>query len=147
MKVVVQRCKKASCIIDGVTVGKVNAGYMLLVGFRQGDSLENIQKMVKKIVNLRIFEDEFGKMNKNIFQTTPLGEILSISQFTLYANTNEGNRPSFVDAMNPNDAKVLYKVFNDNLRSAGIHVEEGVFGADMQIDFVNDGPVTIILEF
>ena len=147
MKVVVQRCKKASCIIDGNVVGKANAGYMLLVGFREGDSLNNIQKMVKKIVNLRIFEDENGKMNKNIFQIDPQGEILSISQFTLYANTNEGNRPSFVEALNPSDAKVLYKVFNDALRNEGIHVEEGVFGADMQIDFVNDGPVTIILEF
>ena len=147
MKVVVQRSKSAKCIIDNKIVGQIDKGYMLLVGFKEEDSIENVQKMVKKIVNLRIFEDEFGKMNKNIFQTNPQGEILSISQFTLYANTNEGNRPSFVDAMNPNDAKVLYKVFNDSLKSEGIHVEEGVFGADMQIDFVNDGPVTIILEF
>lgn len=147
MKVVVQRCKKAKCIIEGSIVGEIDCGYMLLVGFKEGDSLDNINKMVKKIVNLRIFEDESGKMNKNIYQTEPIGEILSISQFTLYANTNEGNRPSFVEAMKPDNAKVLYKVFNEALRKENIHVEEGVFGADMQIDFVNDGPVTIILEF
>ena len=146
MKVVVQRCKKASCIIDGVTVGKVNAGYMLLVGFKEGDSLENIQKMVKKIVNLRIFEDEFGKMNKNIFQTNPQGEILSISQFTLYANTNEGNRPSFSDSAKPDLAIPLYEYFVEECKKQIPVVQTGIFGADMKVSLLNDGPVTIILD-
>ena len=145
MKVIVQRCKQAKCIIDGNCVGEIDKGYMLLVGFTHDDSITNINKMVKKIANLRIFEDEEGKMNKNIHQIG--GSILSISQFTLYANTNEGNRPSFVNAMNASKAKELYQIFNDSLRNENIKVECGVFGASMQIDFVNDGPVTIILEF
>lgn len=145
MKVVVQRCKTAKCIIDNKIVGQIDHGYMLLVGFTHNDNIEVIDKMVKKIINLRIFEDEQGKMNKNILQVN--GSILSISQFTLYANTNEGNRPSFSNAMKPDLASNLYNIFNAKLKENNIHVECGIFGADMQIDFVNDGPVTIILEF
>ena len=145
MKVVVQRSKSARCIIDNKIVGQIDKGYMLLVGFKEEDNIENVQKMVKKITSLRIFEDENGKMNKNIFQAG--GSILSISQFTLYACTSDGNRPSFKDAMNPEDAKSLYQLFNEMLKNEGLKVETGIFGADMQIDFVNDGPVTIILEF
>lgn len=145
MKVVVQRCKGAKCTVDGNITGQIDHGYMLLVGFTHNDNVENIDKMVKKIINLRIFEDEMGKMNKNIIQVG--GSILSISQFTLYANTNEGNRPSFTNAMKPDLASNLYNIFNAKLKEENIKVECGIFGADMQIDFVNDGPVTIILEF
>ena len=145
MKVVVQRCKKAKCTIDNKISGEIEHGYMLLVGFTHTDSIDTIDKMVKKIINLRIFEDENEKMNKNILQVN--GSILSISQFTLYANTNEGNRPSFTNAMKPDLASKLYNIFNAKLKENNIAVETGVFGADMQIDFVNDGPVTIILEF
>ena len=145
MKVVVQRCKRAKCTVDNNITGQIEHGYMLLVGFTHTDNIDVIDKMVKKIINLRIFEDEQGKMNKNILQVN--GSILSISQFTLYANTNEGNRPSFTNAMKPDLASNLYNIFNAKLRENNIKVECGIFGADMQIDFVNDGPVTIILEF
>ena len=145
MKVVVQRCKRAKCTVDNNITGQIEHGYMLLVGFTHTDNIDVIDKMVKKIINLRIFEDEQGKMNKNILQVN--GSILSISQFTLYANTNEGNRPSFINAMKPDLASNLYNIFNAKLKENNIHVECGIFGADMQIDFVNDGPVTIILEF
>lgn len=145
MKVIIQRCLNASCTVDNNITGKIDKGYMILVGFTHTDNIDNINKMVKKIINLRIFEDENGKMNLNILQVN--GSILSISQFTLYANTNEGNRPSFSNAMAPDNAKKLYHLFNNALRSEGLQVEEGIFGADMKIDFINDGPVTIVLEF
>ncbi len=145
MKVIVQRSKGAKCIIDGNIQGEISHGYMLLVGFKKGDSLDSVLKMVKKISNLRIFEDENQKMNLNIHQVN--GEILSISQFTLYANPYDGNRPSFTDALEPNKATELYDIFNDLLRKENLKVETGIFGADMQIDFINDGPVTIILEY
>ena len=145
MKVVIQRCKSAKCEIDGKIVGKINQGYLLLVSFTHTDNIDIVHKMIKKIINLRIFEDENQKMNKNIMQIG--GSILSISQFTLYANTNEGNRPSFSNAMKPDLASDLYDYFNEKLREEGIIVEVGRFGADMQISLINDGPVTIILEF
>ncbi|MFA7435369.1 MAG: D-aminoacyl-tRNA deacylase [Bacilli bacterium] len=145
MRVVIQRVKSASCLVDGQLVSKINHGYLLLVGFTHDDTLENIKKMAKKIINLRIFEDENQKMNLNILKVN--GEILSISQFTLYANTKDGNRPSFIESMNPEDANQLYKIFNDELRTYNIDVFEGVFGASMQIELINDGPVTINLEF
>lgn len=145
MKVVVQRCLKANCLVDGKICGSVNQGLMLLVGFTNNDNLEIIKKMAKKIINLRIFEDDNNKMNKSIIDIG--GEILSISQFTLYANPYNGNRPSFTEALNFSDANNLYKQFNEVLRSENnIKVEEGIFGADMKIDFVNDGPVTIIID-
>lgn len=145
MKVIIQRVKEASCTIDGKITGKINQGYMILVGFAYGDNEETVKKMVKKISNLRIFEDENGKMNLNIHQVN--GSILSISQFTLYANTNEGNRPSFVNAAKPEIASPLYDYFNEQLRKEELIVETGVFGADMKIALINDGPVTIQLEF
>ena|SRR5690554_627904 len=145
MRVVIQRVKNASCLVDGQLVSKINHGYLLLVGFTHDDTLENIKKMAKKIINLRIFEDENQKMNLNILKVN--GKILSISQFTLYANTKDGNRPSFIESMNPEDANRLYKIFNDELRTYNIDVFEGVFGASMQIELINDGPVTINLEF
>jgi D-tyrosyl-tRNA(Tyr) deacylase len=145
MKCVIQRVKHAKCEIDGKITGEIEVGYMILVGFKPEDNELIVDKMVKKIVNLRIFEDENQKMNLNIKQVN--GKVLSISQFTLYANTNEGNRPSFANAMKPNQATILYDSFNHKLRSEGIETETGIFGADMQITLTNDGPVTIILEF
>lgn len=145
MRVIVQRSKQAKCIIDGKVVGEIDKGYMLLVGFTHGDTSVQVDKMVKKILNLRIFKDENDKMNLNIKQVN--GSILSISQFTLYADPNSGNRPSFINSMNASDATKMYDEFNEKLRNEGIKVETGIFGADMKIDFINDGPVTIILEF
>ncbi|MGD9604591.1 MAG: D-aminoacyl-tRNA deacylase [Bacilli bacterium] len=144
MKVVIQRVANAECIIDGNEVGKTGFGYLLLVGFKEGDQFNTLSKMVKKIANLRIFEDENGKMNLNLYEVK--GTILSISQFTLYANLSKGNRPSFTDSMEPVQAKIMYHQFNDLLRQAGFVVSEGVFGAHMDISLTNCGPVTIIIE-
>lgn len=145
MKVVLQRVKNAKCTVDGKITGQIECGYLLLVGYTHTDTDEINQKMAKKIANLRIFEDENGKMNLDIKKVN--GKILSISQFTLYANTNEGNRPSFVNAMNPTLANELYHKFNDHLRNYDLEVGEGIFGAHMEIELFNDGPVTICLEF
>lgn len=145
MRVTLQRVSRASCTVDGKITGKIDKGYLLLVGFTHTDTKEVVDKAVKKIVNLRIFEDELGKMNLNIHQVN--GAILSISQFTLYANTNEGNRPSFTNSMKPYMAKDLYIYFNNKLRENNLKVDEGIFGAHMDIELVNDGPVTINYEF
>ena len=145
MRVVLQRVDYAKCTVDGKVTGEINKGYLLLVGYTEGDNLEKNQKAAKKIANLRIFEDENGKMNLNLKAVE--GAILSISQFTLYANTNDGNRPSFVDAMKPEAAKELYLQFNELLRTYDIKVEEGIFGADMKIELLNSGPCTINYEF
>ena len=143
MRVVIQRCKDASVTVDKKIVGKINGGYTLFVGFSSNDKEDLLEKMANKIINLRIFEDENGKMNYDI--KTVNGSILSISQFTLYAKL-EGRRPSFTDAMSYIDAKEMYKKFNDILRSYGITVEEGIFGEDMKVGLLNDGPVTIIID-
>lgn len=145
MKVVLQRVKYASCTVDNKITGEITKGYLLLVGFTNGDDTSKIDKAVKKILGLRIFEDENNKMNLSLKQVE--GKILSISQFTLYADTNCGNRPSFVNALNPLEANELYKIFNDKLREQGYTVEEGIFGAHMDIKLLNDGPCTIIYEF
>ena len=144
MRVIVQRVKEASCTVDGKITGKIKNGFMLLVGFTEGDTIDTIQKMVKKIVNLRIMDDENGVMNKSILDTG--GSILSISQFTLYADTKKGNRPSYVKALNGEEAIKLYEMFNEELGKV-LHVEKGIFGADMDISLINAGPVTIMLEF
>lgn len=144
MKVVVQRCEKAKCLVDSKIIGKIDKGLMLLVGFTHTDTIDNIDYMVDKVINLRIFDDESGIMNKSIQDVS--GSILSISQFTLYADASKGRRPSYIKAMNGVDAKILYDEFNDRLRKKGINVETGLFGAEMKIDFINDGPITIILE-
>ena len=143
MKVLVQRSKNSKVTIDGKVNGQIDHGYVLLVGFTEGDNEQIIDKMINKIVNLRIFEDENEKMNLSILDTK--GSILSISQFTLYANCTEGRRPSFVEAMNPTEASRLYDVFNEKLREF-LHVETGIFGADMKVEIYNDGPVTICLD-
>ena len=143
MKVIVQRVLESSVKVDGKIVGKINNGYMLLVSFTYGDNIEKIDYMIKKILNLRIFDDDNGVMNKSILDIN--GSILSISQFTLYADTSKGNRPSYIKALKSEDAMILYDTFNERL-SKFIKVETGVFGADMKVSLINDGPVTIIIE-
>ena len=143
MRVVVQRSKQSKVTIDGKVNGSIDHGYVLLVGFTEGDDETIIDKMVNKIVNLRIFEDDQGKINLSILDVN--GSILSISQFTLYANCKEGRRPSFTEALNPTDATKLYDYFNEKLREYVI-VETGIFGADMKVEIYNDGPVTIVLD-
>lgn len=146
MKVIVQKVLSASCTVDSKITGKIANGYMLLVGFTHSDTIENVQKMAKKIVGLRIFEDQDGKMNLDIKSVN--GQILSISQFTLYGDCNKGNRPSFVNSMRPEAALELYLKFNDILRNEyNMTVETGIFGAHMILDPICDGPVTIELEF
>lgn len=143
MRVIVQRSLSSSVSIDGKDVGKISRGMVLLVGFTLGDGEKEINYMVKKIVNLRIFDDENGIMNKSILDTN--GEVLSISQFTLYANTNKGNRPSYVQALKSSEASKLYDLFNEKLKSY-VNVKTGIFGADMLLNIQNDGPVTVCLE-
>lgn len=143
MKVVVQRSKESFVKVNNEIVGKINHGLVVLVGFTNTDNENNINAMVNKIINLRIFDDENKVMNKNILEVN--GSILSISQFTLYANTNKGNRPSYIDALNKDEAEVLYNKFNIELKKH-LKVETGIFHADMEVNIINDGPVTIILE-
>ena len=143
MKVIVQRCMKASVSVENKIVGKIDKGLMLLVGFTYGDTEKEIDYLIDKIVHLRIFDDENGVMNQSLLDVS--GSILSISQFTLYADTRKGRRPSYIKALNGEEANTLYQLFNQKLRQFNI-VEEGIFGADMKVDFINDGPVTIILE-
>ena len=143
MRVVVQRSLNSSVSVDNKIVGSIDKGLVLLVGFTQDDDSTKIDYMVKKIVNLRIFDDEDGVMNKSILDTS--GSILSISQFTLYGDAKKGNRPSYVNAMNSEDAVKLYEIFNHKL-SEYCHVETGFFGKEMLVSILNDGPVTIILE-
>ncbi|MBQ2478368.1 MAG: D-tyrosyl-tRNA(Tyr) deacylase [Erysipelotrichales bacterium] len=141
MRVVVQRVKEGNVVIDGKVHGEIGAGYVLLVGFTHGDTAETAAKVAKKITELRIFDDENGKMNLSIYDAE--GAILSISQFTLYADVSQGRRPSFTTAMNYRDASALYDVFNNELRKRNLRVETGIFGAEMKVSLVNDGPVTI----
>lgn len=144
MKVIIQRVSEASVSIDEVVVGKIGRGFLLLVGVGQNDTEKDADYLARKIAKMRIFADEEGKMNRSLDQVN--GSILSISQFTLYANTKKGNRPSFVDAGDPSDSQVLYHYFNEQLRAYGYAVETGQFGADMQVSLVNDGPVTIMMD-
>lgn len=144
MKVLVQRSLESNVSINNKIVGKINKGLVILVGFTDKDNKDIIEKMVKKLINLRIFDDENGVMNKSILDIK--GSILSISQFTLYSNTKKGNRPSYIEALNGDLARPLYDLFNKKLQEQGIIVETGVFGADMKVNITNDGPVTIMLE-
>ena len=143
MRVIVQRSKESSVIIDGKVNGKIDKGFVLLVGFTFGDTKEIVDKMINKIINLRIFSDSDDKLNLSLKDIN--GEILSISQFTLYAKLN-GRRPSFTKALNYDEAKDLYDYFNEKLRNLDINVETGVFGSDMTVNITNDGPVTIIID-
>ena len=145
MRVVVQRCSRAEVRIDGEIVGQIEKGFVLLVGITDTDSQEQADVLAKKIAHLRVFEDAEGKMNLALNEVG--GAVLSISQFTLYADCRKGNRPSFIRAARPETAAPLYDYFNDILRSQyQIRVETGRFGADMKVDFINDGPVTILLD-
>jgi len=143
MRIVVQRCREAAVTVDSKVVGKINKGLVLLVGFTEGDSNEEITYMVDKVINLRIFDDENGVMNKSLLDVE--GSILSISQFTLYGDAKKGRRPSYVKALGGEKAIKLYQLFNEEL-SKKITVETGIFGADMMVNLTNDGPVTILLE-
>ncbi|MBR6502953.1 MAG: D-tyrosyl-tRNA(Tyr) deacylase [Clostridia bacterium] len=145
MRAVIQRVKNANVTVDGAVVGKCGVGYMILFCAVEGDSESDIDLLAKKTANLRIFEDENGKMNKSILDID--GEILCISQFTLAADTKKGNRPSFINAMEPTTASKYYDLYCEALKVNGVKsVETGEFGADMQVSLVNDGPVTIILD-
>lgn len=144
MKVVIQRAKDASVAIDNKIVGSIDKGFVLLVGVTHEDTKEDVDYLVNKVINLRIFEDEEGKMNLSLKDTK--GSILSISQFTLFADTRKGRRPSFVHAAKPEYANELYEKFNEKLRNEAIHVETGEFGAEMDVSLTNDGPVTIIID-
>lgn len=143
MKVIIQRSLNSKVEVDKKIIGKIDKGFVVLVGFHVDDSEEDINYIVKKVLNLRIFDDENGVMNRSILDEK--GSILSISQFTLYANTKKGNRPSYIEAMRPEKAILLYNKFNQKLKEQ-IHVETGIFGADMKVSITNDGPVTIVLE-
>lgn len=143
MKVIVQRCEKAQLLINNKVHSEIKNGIMLLVGFTHDDSIKDIEYIVDKVSNLRIFDDENGVMNKSVIDVA--GEILSVSQFTLYGNTKKGRRPSYIDSMKPDEASKMYDLFNEKL-SEKVSVKTGVFQAEMKIDFVNDGPVTLILE-
>ncbi len=145
MRCLIQRVSHAQVDIDGRTVGKIGKGLMVLVCAMQDDGEANLVQLAKKVVNLRIFRDDAGKMNKSLLDVE--GEALIVSQFTLAADTSRGNRPGFSNAAHPEMGKSLYEAFCDQISNLGVHVETGEFGADMQVSLTNDGPVTIWLEF
>ena len=144
MRILVQRSLNSSVSVDDKVIGSIDRGLVLLVGFTEGDNSEKIDYLIKRVLNLRIFDDEAGIMNKSILDVG--GSILSISQFTLYADTKKGNRPSYIDALKNDDAIPLYNEFNEELRKLGVSVETGQFGADMDVSLINIGPTTILLE-
>ena len=144
MKVVLTTVKEAHVDINQKTVGKIGRGFLLLVGFTDGDDKEIVEKMVDKILSLRVFPDEHGNINISLDEVN--GSILSISQFTLYANATKGRRPSFVDALRPNEAEPLYDYFNLLIEQKRGKVSTGVFGADMEVFSINDGPFTLVLD-
>ncbi|NLP49487.1 D-aminoacyl-tRNA deacylase [Bacillus sp. RO1] len=144
MRVVLQRAKRAEVRVDGGVVGKIDRGLMLLVGVTHEDTTEDAAYVAEKVANLRIFEDEQDKMNLSLLDVK--GQILSVSQFTLYGDCRKGRRPNFMDAARPDHAETIYEAFNQELRGKGVTVETGRFGAMMDVDFVNDGPVTLIVE-
>ena len=144
MRVVVQGSKFSSVTINDIVNGQINSGLTLLVGFTYNDNEKVIDYMVDKVINLRIFDDENGVMNKSLLETS--GSILSISQFTLYGDASKGRRPSYIKALRGEEAIILYDTFNKKLREKGIDVQTGIFGAEMFVNILNDGPVTILLE-
>jgi len=143
MRLVIQRCKEASVSYDNVT-NSIDKGLVVLLGMTNGDSIEDINYLVKKLVNLRIFEDSDNKMNYSVKDIN--GSILLVSQFTLYASTKDGNRPSFTNALNYNDSEELYESFKKELSKTDINYKTGSFGSDMKVSLINDGPVTIIID-
>lgn len=144
MRVVVQRTKQASVKVNNRVIGEIDHGFVILLGVTHEDTIEDVETLVHKLIHLRIFEDDEGKMNLSLMDVQ--GSILSISQFTLYADTRKGRRPNFMKAAKPTYANELYQLFNEKLQEVGVHVETGEFGAMMDVQLVNDGPVTIILE-
>ncbi len=144
MRFVVQRVKNASVKVDGKIVGQINKGYMVLIGVKQDDTKEEADYLVKKLINLRVFEDQNGKMNLALNDVQ--GELLLISQFTLYGDCSNGNRPSFTEAAKPDKANELYEYIIEKCKEKINKVDTGIFGADMKVELLNDGPVTIIME-
>ena len=144
MKIVLQNVLKASVEVNEQIISEINRGYLLLVSYKEGDNEEICKKMASKVSKLRIFMDENGKTNKSIFDVN--GSILSISQFTLYADASKGNRPSFTNCMHFEKANELYKLFNNYLRELNLEVKEGIFGEDMKVSLINDGPFTLVLD-
>ena len=144
MRLVIQKVSSSNVKINNEVVGRIDKGFMVLVGITDSDNKMIVDKMVDKLINLRIFEDENDKLNLSLLDVK--GSILSISQFTLYANCKKGRRPSFIEAAKPDISKPLYEYFNQQLKEKGVMVETGVFGAMMEVSLVNDGPVTIILD-
>ena len=144
MRAILQRVSEAAVTVDGAVTGKIGPGLLVLLGVGKGDTEADVDFMVDKIPMLRIFEDEAGKMNKSLLDTSKA--LLAVSQFTLFADTRKGRRPSFIDAMPPDEAKRLYALFCERCRALGLDVQEGVFAAHMNVALVNDGPVTISLD-
>ena len=144
MRFIIQRVQHAEVSVDGNCIGKISQGFLVFIGITNTDTRQIADRMIKKLIGLRIFEDENGKTNLDI--KTVNGQLLLVSQFTLYADCKKGNRPSFSNALHPDYSRPLYLFFNDYLRKQGVEVGEGVFGADMKIDLLNDGPVTIIMD-
>ena len=144
MRALIQRVTHAQVDVDGRTVGSIGTGLLILLGVGTNDTEAQVDKLWGKISKMRVFEDEAGKTNLSLADVS--GEVLVVSQFTLYANSRKGRRPSFVEAAKPEISSPLYDLFNSRLEEAGIHVEKGIFGADMKVSLLNDGPVTIIIE-
>lgn len=144
MRIVLQRVTSASVTVGGEVTGRIGTGYLVLLGVGQGDTEEDCRRLADKLINLRIFSDENGKINLSLADVG--GELLIVSQFTLYADCRKGNRPNFIQAGKPDEAERLYNYFADYCRSKGKHVETGIFGADMKVELINDGPFTIVLE-
>ena len=144
MRVILQRVSKASVLVNNNIVGNINKGLLVLVGFTNTDTSKEIDYMVDKIINLRIFDDDNGVMNRSLKDIN--GSILSVSQFTLYADTSHGRRPSYTKVLNGDRAIILYEEFNRKIKEAGINIETGIFGANMEVSLINDGPVSIIIE-
>lgn len=144
MRLLIQRVSKASVKVEGECVGKINKGFLVFLGITHGDTKDNVDYLVNKLYNLRVFEDENEKMNLSIKDIN--GEILIVSQFTLYADTSHGNRPSFINAAKPDEANELYEYFIEKAKQTGLKIEAGIFGTDMKVELLNDGPVTILLE-
>lgn len=144
MRVVVQRCKRAEVTVKDTTIGRIEQGLMLLVGITHDDTEQDAKYLADKVAGLRIFEDETGKMNLSVLETG--GQILSVSQFTLYGDCRKGKRPNFMSAARPELAEPLYDKFNELLRSLGLHVETGAFGEMMDVSLTNWGPVTLVIE-
>ena len=144
MKLVVQRVKKAEVKVDGNIIGKIDKGFLVLIGIKVGDTKEQADYLVKKLCNLRVFSDENDKMNLSIKDVK--GKLLIVSQFTLYGDCSQGNRPSFIEAARPEEANPLYEYFCNQCELYNIEVQKGIFGADMKVELINDGPVTIIIE-